>query len=649
VATKAFRHVAGALVVYLALRGAVADSLDPKGVTVDVSAARVLLLKDLPQVPWLLRETPRPLGAIDLATLVFAPDARLPQEANSEQRQPLHVGTSPREQLLLGRRAQGPRLPLPLKVLAERQASQLLDKLKLRGEVDIEAWPTQNDVGRLTWVMSRYRRGKDAPWQWLNAALLRDEKVDPDLAPAPQVILPQHVSLASPSGETAIFADFFAKEVHDLYEKPLFSQCVFTTADKRAALAAWRPSVERQAQQDYFLRATSVQRKQVHCIALPPPARIDQKPLTLHLRVRETAERGGRQVEFVEPLAWIAPPAEQPLPQFAQAALAAAVARLPSFPPSFEADFRRDLAMLSGETPLPGAGAPAGVRLLRKNSADPRHQLEVLVDYLEARYQQLGLLTRRQRFVYRGIAQSNLVAILPGKTMTDGSPVKPAIGMADHIDTAFCEDVFARRGQRVSSAGADDNSAATAALLRAAEVLQKLPSELRQHDIWFVHLTGEEFPSDDLRARHFVSELFQRRLDLGALFVLDMIGSNPKKQPEYQLNAGGYDEAGGISMRLAQLAAQLSPRVATGLSPQVYGPTDLRSYLYNTDGLIFAEAGFSVVHVSEVMNRYLLSRPGYHDTNDTLQHVDIAYAAGIAKVTIATVGVLSQIGIPDPR
>jgi hypothetical protein len=150
---------------------------------------------------------------------------------------------------------------------------------------------------------------------------------------------------------------------------------------------------------------------------------------------------------------------------------------LPTFPPRFDDDYRRDLALLSGEAALPG-----GLLLRRKNSADPHHELEALVDYLQGRYQALGIRTERHRFVWRGIAQSNLIAILPG-SRPDGS--QRPIALADHIDTAFCHDLFSKGGdraaRRVSAPGADDNGTATATLLRAAQALRALP---RAHDVW---------------------------------------------------------------------------------------------------------------------------------------------------------------------
>ena len=119
----------------------------------------------------------------------------------------------------------------------------------------------------------------------------------------------------------------------------------------------------------------------------------------------------------------------------------------------------------------------------RKSCADPKHQLNDVVDYLEERYRTLGVETIRQRFVWRGIPQSNLIAVIRGERSD-----KPIL-MADHIDTAFAEDVFEKSGERKSVPGADDNATATSALLRAAEVLNELP----RRSLWRVETANSRF------------------------------------------------------------------------------------------------------------------------------------------------------------
>ena len=73
--------------------------------------------------------------------------------------------------------------------------------------------------------------------------------------------------------------------------------------------------------------------------------------------------------------------------------------------------------------------------------------------------------------------------------------------MADHYDTAYMEDCYEKdrggSGARLAAAGADDNHSATAALMLGAPIFLELSRAGRLAcDIWLVHLTGEEFPSD---------------------------------------------------------------------------------------------------------------------------------------------------------
>jgi len=56
-----------------------------------------------------------------------------------------------------------------------------------------------------------------------------------------------------------------------------------------------------------------------------------------------------------------------------------------------------------------------------------------------------------------------------------------------------------------------------------------------------------------------------------------------------------------------------------------------RSALYNTDGQIFSDAGVPVVLF---MENYDLSRAGYHDTHDTMENIDLDYAAALAAIAI---------------
>jgi Zn-dependent M28 family amino/carboxypeptidase len=244
----------------------------------------------------------------------------------------------------------------------------------------------------------------------------------------------------------------------------------------------------------------------------------------------------------------------------------------------------------------------------------------------------MGIATRRTRFEWRGIPQSNLVAVLPGRLPPERN--RPVL-IADHYDTAFAEDAFLARGERVSAPGADDNVSATAALLRAAEALRGLPL---RHDVWLVHLTGEEFPADDLGAREFVArELLRKGRRIQGLLLLDMIAWREGRDPVFQINPGP-GEGSAFLAAVARSAALREPSVRRmGLVPVVRPAYDSKSYLYNTDGVIFATAGYPVILFNEHINALEnFERPHYHQSSDRPGTVDFDYAEAIVRTAIET-------------
>jgi hypothetical protein len=176
----------------------------------------------------------------------------------------------------------------------------------------------------------------------------------------------------------------------------------------------------------------------------------------------------------------------------------------------------------------------------------------------------------------------------------------------------------------------NNNGSATAALLRSAPVLSKMKLE---RDVLLVHFTGEEFPGDCLGARYFVSTLLQNKQDITGLVLMDMIGwKDPLSGGVFQVNAGNSKE----SVELARVAMSASS-VAPSLDPIFRSRFDKKSYLYNTDGIIFSEAGYPVILLNEHINRFEnIDRKHYHETTDTASNMDIEYASGITKVAIET-------------
>ena len=105
------------------------------------------------------------------------------------------------------------------------------------------------------------------------------------------------------------------------------------------------------------------------------------------------------------------------------------------------------------------------------------------------------------------------MVVIPGRDR------RRAVMMADHYDTAYMEDIYYKdeggSGARLAAAGADDNHSATAAVMGAAPILCDLSREGKLGcDVWLIHLTGEEFPSDCLGARHLCQQLVKGELML---------------------------------------------------------------------------------------------------------------------------------------
>lgn len=273
--------------------------------------------------------------------------------------------------------------------------------------------------------------------------------------------------------------------------------------------------------------------------------------------------------------------------------------------------------------------------------------------------------------------ERNVVVIIPGQDRSK------TVIMADHYDTAYMEDVYEKNGAksaRAAAAGADDNHSATAALMLAADVLLPLSRAGKlKHDVWLVHLTGEEFPSDCLGARHLVQRLVERnfaidvdgfgRMDLSTVrvrgaFILDMVAhNNDHNRYVFQISPGEGSQAAHLAYR-AHLAnerwnrsvpiwnrvpqrkrARPYKRVASGRTmpriapyPHLYGEIrpswHFASSLYNTDAQIFSDAGIPVVLF---MEHYDIKRKGYHDTQDTMKNIDLDYGAALVAIAIETV------------
>ncbi|MFM8316320.1 MAG: M28 family metallopeptidase [Deltaproteobacteria bacterium] len=523
-------------------------------------------------------------------------------EANSEQRQPYYIGATPREFLIQGKQATSPVLPTFLKTLAERQSQSILERLGVQ-EVQFEIWPYLTDQGDPNWVFARYRENSQAPWHWLKSNhWLKSENAD-----LPVPALPQWINPHQEKGHQELFKDFL--EFDNLYQKPAYQEAIWTRNRASEMIAAWISPSEKNTLLDLIAQDPSVRAR-----LLPQPSRFNDSPKTFVV----AAQRHVPLNWMNEKIRWREITGDLP-PKIGS------VVDL-SFSPQFDSGFKNDVRILSGEEEAIFPISKKKMRFTQKSSAQPDHQLGDVVDYLAERYQRLGLVTKRQPFTWRGIPQSNLIAIIPGKNRK----LSPIV-FADHFDTAFAEDHFSKTHERITNPGADDNATATASLLRAAEELKEKQPE---RDIWLLHLTGEEFPSDDLGVRHFMKELLKERKDIAGMILVDMIGIRDANDPVFQINGGQSQGA----LQLSRIAMQSAQLRKSPFKPAYRSRFDDKSYLYNTDGYILDSLGFPVVFFNEHLNRHTMGHINshYHQTTDLSPNVDFEYATHISKIAITT-------------
>jgi hypothetical protein len=270
-------------------------------------------------------------------------------------------------------------------------------------------------------------------------------------------------------------------------------------------------------------------------------------------------------------------------------------------------------------------GSGKKTRFKRKNNAQRSNHLGEIVDWLHGYYRSLGYpedAIERHRFRWDGREHENLIVTIKGWEKPD-----EWVFLGDHIDTAFEHDVFDATGRRVSSAGADDNAAAVAAIMLAGKILKDTRP---RRSVRLVHLTGEEFPADCLGTRRLCSKLVEEKANVAGVYVMDMIGFDGSNGL-FQVSPGRGPRSLGLALDVLASTA-LWNRGGHGLELRA----DLRlagasvdSSIYNTDAQIYSDAGFPVVLF---MEDYDLLRHGYHDTHDKQKLIGWAYACAIAQI-----------------
>jgi hypothetical protein len=529
----------------------------------------------------------------------------------SQQYFPIFVGRTPRELVLgIGKNARTPELPVDLKDLAERQAAKLRGKLGAVG-AEFQIWPTEDWGGQPAWVFARWRSNANARWEWLSGDAWTNDTNDA-ATPAPQ--LPDVRDPAKAADRHAIFDDVL--DLPGLYDEPMFGNCVFADRKTGAIALKWPNVNEREA------RAAELStRGKYTAYCVNQPARLNDEPLAFVLR------SSARGAEWSSDVQWT------PLPAAAAPAVDAPL-RVTRWAADFEHRYADDLFVLAGEADAHFPTSGTTTRFLKKGAWQPDGDLETMADYLEERYAAIGVRTMRQRFMWRGLPQSNVIAVLPGSGGSDSAPVV----LADHYDTANEEDTYAKTHERVPTHGCDDNVTATALLLRAAETLAAVP---HRRPIWLVHLTGEEFPGDDLGAWHFLGQMLKDRQDIHAAVITDFIGWHKAGDAAYQISPTKVPG----SEHVAALALDASKKIAPDIRAIYLSRNNPRNSVFQTDMQVFEYGGFPGILFNENIDYTGATddqNPNYHQSTDVCANVVVHFASTVSKVAIETVARLAE-------
>ncbi|KAA0001771.1 MAG: M20/M25/M40 family metallo-hydrolase [Thermoplasmata archaeon] len=221
-------------------------------------------------------------------------------------------------------------------------------------------------------------------------------------------------------------------------------------------------------------------------------------------------------------------------------------------------------------------------------------------EYIEAQFEEYGLIVREDNWTYHGYEDINIEATLTGEnTSSDEIYI-----ICAHYDSV------------PGSPGADDNGSGTAAVLAAAKVLSKYKFE---HTIRFVTFSGEE--QGLLGSREYAAEAYENGDNIVAVLNADMIGYAETNEGRTHVIIEETESSSWIT----NIAINMSIEYEIGLEivrEPSYPYSDHASFLqYGFDAIFFFEYEF---------NEY------YHSSEDTIDKMDLDYATRVTKLIVAT-------------
>jgi hypothetical protein len=245
-------------------------------------------------------------------------------------------------------------------------------------------------------------------------------------------------------------------------------------------------------------------------------------------------------------------------------------------------------------------------------------QFDTACQYALGVFQSLGLSASLDPFTGNGHAMTNVVAVKTGTLY----PSRIVI-ISAHLDSTS-------PSPTTLAPGAEDNGSGAAAVLEAARLLANLACE---STIEFILFDGEE--QGMLGSSHYAAEADNLNLDIQAMLTMDMIGYNDPADADLWIE--GFHQGTSSVWLMNQL----------DVNAQTY--CNLSTYLYPYEGFgsdhaPFHQHGFSAVLAIE--NEWE-SYPCYHQTCDTVSHLDAGLLGKITGAVLVTAADLAGVYSPS--
>jgi hypothetical protein len=243
-------------------------------------------------------------------------------------------------------------------------------------------------------------------------------------------------------------------------------------------------------------------------------------------------------------------------------------------------------------------------------------ECEAAGGFILRRFRDLGLAAENDPFTVASIPTKNILAVIPGRV----APELMVLACAHYDSTS--------NNRLVLAPGADDNASGTAAILELARILSGKKFDF---SIGLLCVSAEEWGL--YGSAHYARQARQDGAAIIAVVNLDMIAYPGAEQRVLDVIGNGNSE-----WLADRFIAAGQPYVSLRLA-KVIDPS-----LTWSDHSSFWDQGYAALCGIEDSDN-----PYYHHTTDTVDTLDLGFAAEVVKAALATVAGLAQpLSTPEP-